>query len=118
MRVGEVRLPVRPPIGLEPFRRDLHGVPDDPLKARLVQYRLVLRGVARDADRGVVTRIPSRCVVGWMTNTDHVSGQRWDREEYLHDAGADRGDPRAGVLHSNRLKPSMGDSRSATVSIP
>jgi hypothetical protein len=93
MRVGEVRLPVRPPIGLEPFRQDLHGVPDDPLKARLVQYRLVLRGVARDADRGVVTRIPSRCVVGWMTITDHVSGQRWDREEYFHDAGADRGDP-------------------------
>ena len=42
MRVGEVRLPVRPPIGLEPFRRDLHGVPDDPLKARLVQHRGLL----------------------------------------------------------------------------
>jgi len=52
-----------------------------------------MSGVARDADRGIVTRLPSRCVVGLMTDTDHVSGQRWDGEEYLHDAGADRGDP-------------------------
>jgi hypothetical protein len=58
-----------------------------------------MSGVARDADRGIVTRLPSRCVVELMTDTDHVSGQRWDWEEYLHDSGADRGGPHVRTLH-------------------
>jgi hypothetical protein len=41
MRVVEIDLPVGAPIGLEPFRRDLHAMPDNPPEAYLVQYGLI-----------------------------------------------------------------------------
>jgi hypothetical protein len=47
-----------------------------------------MRGIGTDADRDVATRFPSRCVVGWMTDADHVSEQLADREAPLHDSGA------------------------------
>jgi hypothetical protein len=41
MRVGEIGFPVGAPIGLKPFCRDLHGMPDDPVEACLAQHRLI-----------------------------------------------------------------------------
>jgi hypothetical protein len=46
-----------------------------------------------------MTRLPSLFVVGLMPDTDNVSEQLWDWEEYLHDSGADRGDLDVRTFH-------------------